>query len=40
MSKTELKKLEDYTKHLFIYRQKDRKPKGNKIKKEGAENGA
>jgi len=39
MSKTELKRIEDYTRHLYIYRQKDRKPKGNKSKKEGGEYG-
>ena len=37
IGKTERKKLENYTRHLFIYRQKDRKekerwPKGKDIK--------
>jgi len=39
MSKTELKRLEAHTRHLYIYRQKDRKPKGNKSKKEGGAHG-
>ena len=39
LTEVEIKRVEAYTRSLCIYRQKDRKPKGNKSKKEGGEYG-
>jgi len=39
MSNKKYKRLEEYTRYLYKHRQKDRKPKGNKSKKEGGAHG-